>query len=684
MKKILSVAMTSLLLYSCTGNKTKTPAQDDTFNYNVERFADLGVLRFRVPDWDSLSVRQKALVYCLNEAALWGRDILFDQNNRYNLAVRRTLETVYTNYGGDRTTADFLALETYLKRVWFSDGIHHHYGQEKFLPEFSKEFFASAVGALDPALVPTREGQSVEAFIAEITPVIFDPALYFKKVEQTAGVDVIATSANNYYGEDVSQHEAEQFYNKMKNPADPRPVAFGLNSRLVKENGRLTEKVWKLGGLYSPAIEKIVYWLDRAADYAENAQQKQVINLLAEYYRTGSLKTYDDYSIAWVEDTESTVDFVNGFTESYGDAIGLKASWEALVNFKDLEATAKTRIISENAAWFEQNSPVAPQYKKKEVKGISAKAITATILGGDCYPTTPIGINLPNSNWIRKEYGSKSVSITNITDAYDKAAAGSGFNDEFVCCDYEKDLIKRFGPETDNLHTDLHECLGHASGQLMPGVDQDALRVHGSTIEEARADLFGLYYIADPKMLELGLLTDPEAYKAEYYKYMMNGLLTQLSRIEPGKQIEEAHMRNRALIARWVLEKGAADRVVELKKTDAGKTFVVINDYTRLRMLIGQLLAEIQRIKSEGDFAAATALVENYAVNVDPDLHREIKTRYDALGIAPYKGFVNPVYEAVFDKASGKIIDVKVSYTEGFAQQMLRYSKDYSPLPTYN
>jgi len=682
MKQVFIMMIASFMFFSCTENK-QSVVQEDDFNYNVEQFADLGVLRYKVTDWDSLSLEKKKLIYCLNEAALYGRDILFDQNNRYNLAVRRTLETIYTHYKGDKISKEYEAFLVYLKRVWFSDGIHHHYGEEKFLPEFSETFFTEAVKSLDAKLVPTRKNQSVEDFLSEIRPVIFNPQKYAKKVNQDNGIDVIVNSANNYYGEGITQKDVETFYEALKNPDDAKPVAFGLNSRLVKKNGQLTEKVYKVGGLYSPAIERIAFWLEEAAKYAENAQQKKVIELLVDFYKTGSLKTYDDYSIEWVKDTESITDFVNGFTESYGDALGLKASWEALVNFKDLEATAKTKVISENAQWFEDHSPVALPFKKKEVKGISAKTITATILGGDCYPTTPIGINLPNSNWIRKEYGSKSVTITNITDAYDKAAAGSGFNEEFVCCEYEKELIKKFSSQTDNLHTDLHECLGHASGQLLPGVDQDALKIYGSTIEEARADLFGLYYIPDAKILELGLLDNPEAYKAEYYKYMMNGLMTQLSRIELGKQIEEAHMRNRSLIAHWVLEKGREDKVVELAKNEQSKIYVIINDYGKMRTLIGELLAEIQRIKSEGDFEAAKKLVEDYAVKVDPELHKEVKERYGKLGIAPYKGFVNPVYEAIKDE-KGNIVDIKISYTEGYAEQMMRYSKDYSPLPTYN
>ncbi|MDR0864525.1 MAG: dipeptidyl peptidase 3 [Candidatus Symbiothrix sp.] len=682
MKKVFIIMVTALLCFSCKNQKQETVQVQDPFDYNVEKFADLGILRYQVTDWDSLSLNQKKLIYCLNEAALEGRDILFDQNNRYNLAIRRTLEAIYTNYEGDKTTKDYEEFVVYLKRVWFSNGIHHHYGEEKFLPGFSHDFFAQAVKALPDSIVPTREGQSVDAFLTEITPVIFTPDLYAKKVNQDSSLDVIVASANNYYGESVTQKDVEKYYNAMKNPNDSTPVPYGLNSRLVKKDGQLVEEVYKVGGLYSPAIERIVYWLQEASKYAETAQQKQVIDLLVDFYKTGSLKKYDEYAVAWVHDTESMVDFVNGFTESYGDALGIKASWESVVNFKDLRSTALTKILGDNAQWFEDHSPADPRFKKKEVKGITFKTITTALLAGDCYPSTPIGINLPNSNWIRKDFGSKSVTLTNITEAYDKAAAGNGFNDEFVCCTYEKELMEKYGAQTDNLHTDLHECLGHASGQLLPGVDQDALKVYGSTIEEGRADLFGLYYMGDPKMLELGLLDNEDAYKAEYYKYIMNGLLTQLSRIELGKDIEESHMRNRAMIARWAFEHGKKDNVIELRKEN-DKTYVVINDYTKLRTLFGDLLAEIQRVKSEGDFEGAKNLVEQYAVKVDPELHKEILERYAKLNIAPYKGFVNPVYEAVKD-ANGNITDVKVTYTEGYAEQMLRYSKDYSHLPTYN
>jgi dipeptidyl-peptidase-3 len=673
------LAIMLITVFACSAYaKDKT----EEFNYNVEQFADLGILRYSVTGWNDLSLNQKKLIYYLSEAAIDGRDILFDQNNRYNLAIRRTLEAIYTNFKGDKTSKDYKEFVVYLKRVWFSNGIHHHYGEEKFLPGFSQDFFSRAVRSLPKSLIQTRKDQSTDAFLKEIIPVMFDPALYLKKVNQDSSVDVIVNSANNYYGEGVTQKEVEDFYSAMKDSTDLRPVAFGLNSRLVKKNGKLTELVYKINGLYSPAIERIVFNLKQAAKYAENEQQKKVIDLLIDFYKTGSLKKYDEYSIQWVKDTNSTVDFVNGFTESYGDPLGIKASWESLVNFKDPNATALTQTVSENARWFEEHSPVDERFKKKEVKGITAKVITAAILGGDCYPATPIGINLPNSNWIRKDFGSKSVTITNITEAYEKAAAGSGFNQEFVYGDYEKDLMAKYSSQTDNLHTDLHECLGHASGQLLPGVDQDALKVYGSTIEEARADLFGLYYIADIKMLELGLLDNPEAYKAEYYKYMMNGLLTQLARIEPGKDIEEAHMRNRALIANWVLENGKDEKVVELIRQN-GKTYVMINDYDKTRVLIGKLLAEIQRIKSEGDFEGAQNLVEKYAVKVNIDIHREILERYAKLNIAPYKGFVNPYYKIEKD-ASGNIKDILPCYTESYTEQMLRYSKEHSHLPTYN
>ena len=680
MKKQLIACAAFALLTACSGSKTTT-AEADKFDYTVEQFADLQILRYRVPGFENLSLQQKELVYYLTEAALQGRDILFDQNGKYNLRIRRTLEAVYTGYKGDKNTPDFKAMEVYLKRVWFSNGIHHHYGSEKFVPGFAPEFFKEAMLSVDASTLPLAEGQTVEQLCDELFPVIFDPAVMPKRVNQAAGEDLVLTSACNYY-DGVTQKEAEDFYNAMKDPKDETPVSYGLNSRLVKENGKIQEKIWKVGGLYGQAIDKIVYWLKKAEGVAENPEQKAVIAELIKFYETGDLKTFDEYAILWVKDLNSLVDFVNGFTESYGDPLGMKASWESLVNFKDMEATHRTEIISGNAQWFEDHSPVDKQFKKDEVKGVSAKVITAAILAGDLYPATAIGINLPNSNWIRSHHGSKSVTIGNITDAYNKAAHGNGFNEEFVYSDTELQLIDKYADLTGELHTDLHECLGHGSGKLLPGVDSDALKAYGSTIEEARADLFGLYYVADSKLVELGLTPNADAYKAEYYTYLMNGLMTQLVRIEPGNDVEEAHMRNRQLIARWVFEKGAADKVVELVKKD-GKTYVVVNDYEKLRELFGELLSEIQRIKSTGDYQGAHDLVENYAVKVDPALHAEVLERYKKLNLAPYKGFVNPKYEAVVD-AAGKITDVKVTYDEGYAEQMLRYSKDYSNLPSIN
>ena len=673
--------VTALSLLTACGGNPKTTAEAEKIDYTVEQFADLQILRYRVPGFEDLSLKQKELVYYLTEAALQGRDILFDQNGKYNLTIRRMLEAVYTGYKGDKNTPDFKAMEVYLKRVWFSNGIHHHYGSEKFVPGFTPEFFRQAVQSVDAATLPLVEGQTVEQLCEEVFPVIFDPTVMPKRVNQAAGEDLVLTSACNYY-DGVTQQEAEDFYNALKNPQDETPVSYGLNSRLVKEDGKIQEKVWKVGGLYGQALEKIVYWLKKAEGVAETPEQKAVIAKLMEFYETGDLKTFDEYAILWVKDLNSRIDFVNGFTESYGDPLGMKASWESLVNFKDLEATQRTELISGNAQWFEDHSPVDGQFKKEKVKGVSAKVITAAILAGDLYPATAIGINLPNANWIRSHHGSKSVTIGNITDAYNKAAHGNGFNEEFVYSDAELQLIDKYADVTDELHTDLHECLGHGSGKLLPGVDPDALKAYGSTIEEARADLFGLYYVADPKLVELGLTPSADAYKAQYYTYLMNGLMTQLVRIEPGNNVEEAHMRNRQLIARWVYEKGAVEKVVELVKKD-GKTYVVINDYEKVRDLFGRLLAEIQRIKSTGDYAGAHDLVEAYAVKVDPALHAEVLERYKKLNLAPYKGFVNPKYEVVTD-ADGTITDVTVTYDEGYAEQMLRYSKDYSTLPSVN
>ena len=674
--------MTAIAFTACTGNKTASPEKAQSFSYEVDKFADLQILRYQVPGFESLTLNQKQLLYHLSQAAIMGRDILFDQNCRYNLAVRRTLEAITENYKGDRSSADYKAMEVYLKRVWFSNGIHHHYGEEKFVPGFSEEFFVSAVKGLDPNAVPVRDGQTVDQFLAELVPVIFDPSVLSKRTVQSGDQDLILASANNYYGGGITQHEVEAFYDKMKDPKDETPISYGLNSRLVKEDGKIVEKVWKVGGLYTQAIEKIVAELQLAVPFAENENQKKVIETLISYYKTGDLKEFDAYAVLWVKDTVSEVDFINGFTETYGDPLGMKASWESTVNFVNKEATKRTIVISNNAQWFEDNSPVDSRFKKKEVKGVSAKVITVAMLGGDCYPATPIGINLPNADWIRKDHGSKSVTIENITEAYDKASQGSGFNEEFVWSDKEREAIKTYGFLTDNLHTDLHECLGHGSGQLLPGVASDALKAYSSTLEETRADLFGLYYIADPKLVELGLVPDAEAYKAEYYKFVMNGLMSQLVRIELGKSVEEAHMRNRQLIAKWAFEQGKADNVIELKKKE-GKTYVVVNDYAKLRELFGKLLAEVQRIKSEGDFAAGKKLVEDYAVKVDPELHAEVLKRYAALNLAPYKGFVNPVMKLVKNE-KGEVTDVTLDYTEGYTQQMVRYGKEYSFLPTYN
>lgn len=649
----------------------------NNFNYNVDRFADIEVLRYQVPGFESLSLQQKKLVYYLTEAALQGRDILFDQNGKYNLAIRTTLEEIYTRYKGDKNSKDFKGLEKYLKQVWFANGIHHHYSMDKFVPEFSKEFFAQQVKKVGKKHLPLAKKQSVNDFIAEISPIIFDPTMMAKRVNQADGVDLILTSACNLY-EGVTQKEVEDYYAGRKDPNDPTPISYGLNSRLIKENGVIAEQVYKIDGLYSPAIENICQWLNKALSVAENDDMKAYIQKLIDFYVTGDLKIFDEYSILWAKETKCDIDFINGFIESYGDPLGMTGAWESIVNFKNKQSSVRTQIISENAQWFEDNSPIEDVFKKKKVKGVSAKVITAAILAGDSYPATPIGINLPNANWIRAAHGSKSVTLENITDAYDKAAQGNGFNEEFVYSDVERNLMKQYGSLADNLHTDLHECLGHGSGKLLSGVDPDALKEHGSTLEETRADLFALYYLADPKLVELGILPNAEAYKAEYYKYVMNGLMTQLTRIEPGKDIEEAHMRNRHIITQWAYEMGKTDKVIEFVKRD-GKTYLRINDYEKLRVLFGHLLAEVQRIKSTGDYAAGKKMVERYGVKFDRSLHMEVMARYARLNIAPYKGFVNPVYTAVTDNA-GNITDVKIDYTEGYVDQMLRYSKDYSPL----
>ena len=659
-----------------------------------ERFADIQMLRYELKGFENLSLTQKIYIYCLSKATLLGRDITFDQQGKYNLRIRKTLEAVYRHYEGNRESEDFKAFEVYLKRVWFASGIHHHYGCEKFVPGFSEESFYEMVGAIADEYLPLSKGQSKEDLLGILVPVIFNPEVMPKRVNQTDGEDLVQTSACNFY-ENVSQAEVERFYARMKEDGNEQAPSYGLNSKLTKRNGELVEQKWTEDGLYGAAIKEIVSWLLRAQKYAENEEQKHLIDLLVKYYRTGDLKDFDRYSIAWVQQHEGMIDFINGFIEVYGDPLGLKGTWEGIVEYKDLEATKRTQTISQNAQWFEDHSPVDPRFRKPEVKGVTANVICAAMLGGEEYPASAIGINLPNANWIRQEYGSKSVTIGNLTEAYNKAAQGNGFRDEFVIDEDTISLMNQYEDITDDLHTDLHECLGHGSGQLLPGTDPDALKAYGSTIEEARADLFGLYYVADHKLVELGLTPNDEAYKAQYYGYLMNGLLTQTIRIKEGDKIEEAHMRNRALIAWWVMEH--AEGAVELVKMDMNyasaedalkdsegniittKTYVKINDYAKLRHLFGELLAEIQRIKSEGDFEAARLLVEKYAVNIDPELHREILARYKKLNLAPYKGFINPKMTLEMDE-EGKITDVVLDYEESYVDQMLRYSDEYGTL----
>lgn len=659
-----------------------------------ERFADIQMLRYELKGFEDLSLTQKIYIYCLSKATLLGRDITFDQQGKYNLRIRKTLEAVYLHYEGNRESEDFKAFEVYLKRVWFASGIHHHYGCEKFVPGFSEESFYEMVGAVADEYLPLSKGQSKEDLLGILVPVIFNPEVMPKRVNQTDGEDLVQTSACNFY-ENVSQAEVERFYARMKEDGNEQAPSYGLNSKLTKRNGELVELKWTEDGLYGAAIKEIVSWLLRAQKYAENEEQKHLIDLLVKYYRTGDLKDFDRYSIAWVQQHEGMIDFINGFIEVYGDPLGLKGTWEGIVEYKDLEATKRTQTISQNAQWFEDHSPVDPRFRKPEVKGVTANVICAAMLGGEEYPASAIGINLPNANWIRQEYGSKSVTIGNLTEAYNKAAQGNGFRDEFVIDEDTISLMNQYEDITDDLHTDLHECLGHGSGQLLPGTDPDALKAYGSTIEEARADLFGLYYVADHKLVELGLTPNDEAYKAQYYGYLMNGLLTQTIRIKEGDKIEEAHMRNRALIAWWVMEH--AEGAVELVKMDMNyasaedalkdsegniittKTYVKINDYAKLRHLFGELLAEIQRIKSEGDFEAARLLVEKYAVNIDPELHREILARYKKLNLAPYKGFINPKMTLEMDE-EGEITDVVLDYEESYVDQMLRYSDEYGTL----
>ncbi len=667
-----------MITTGCSNQQINSEEEITDFQFEVEKFADLRILRYQVPGFDDLSLQQKELIYYLSQAAIEGRDIIFDQNYKYNLAIRRTLEAIYENFNGDKSTGDYQNFLVYLKRVWFSNGIHHHYSTDKFEPEFSEDYFRELLSGIDESKLPV----SKDEIFTTLIPVIFNPSIDSKRVNQAEGEDLISTSANNYWTDGITQQEAETFYSKMKVPGDPEPISYGLNSTMEKVNGKLVEDVWKVGGKYSAAIEKIVYWLEKAQNVAENEDQKLVISKLINYYKTGDLKTFDQYNVAWLADQNSLIDFVNGFIETYGDPLGLKASWESVVNFKNTEATHRTEVISTNAQWFEDNSPVDPRFKKEKVKGVTAKVITATMLGGDCYPSTPIGINLPNADWIRKEHGSKSVTLENITYAYNQASLGNGFLEEFTYSQDETDRLKKYGFQADNLHTDLHECLGHGSGQLLPGVEGDELKAYGATIEEARADLFALYYMGDDKVIELGLLPNSDAYKAAYDDYIRNGLMTQLTRIKLGNNIEESHMRNRQLIAKWVYENGKDENVIEKKERD-GKTFFEINDYEKLQTLFGKLLAEIQRVKSEGDFEGAKSLVENYGVKVDYNLHKEVLERYKKLNLAPYSGFVNPVYKVSKDD-NGNITAVTLDYTEGYTEQMMRYSKEHSWLPTFN
>ncbi len=678
MKKILPTLMIATM-----ASAGANAVENKDFQFKVDRFADIEVLRYEVPEYSRLTLEQKKMLYYLSQAAQMGRDIIWDQNGRYNLQIRQLLEKVYTKYNGDRNSKDFKAFEKYLKQVWFGNGIHHHYSTDKFQPEFSQAFLEEQVAKLHNCCLPLNPGQTREQMMSVLLPVIFDPAVMPKRVNQDGTQDVIATSANNLYGEGVTQAEVEAYYNSIKKANDPTPISYGLNSRVVKENGKIKEQHYSLNGVYGPAIAQIIYWLDMAKNVAENDAQKAYITKLIDFYITGDLRIFDEYSILWAEDTKSDIDFVNGFIESYGDPLGMTGAWESYVNFRNGKSSARTETISSNAQWFEDNSPVDKRFKKDKVKGVSAKVITAAMLAGDAFPATAIGINLPNSNWIRAQHGSKSVTLENITEAYEMASHGNGFSEEFVIDAPTRKIMEDYLYITDMLHTDLHECLGHGSGKLLPGVDPDALKEHGSTLEETRADLFALYYLADPKLLELGILDNPEAYKAEYYKYLLNGLMTQLNRIEPGKDVEEAHMRNRQLIARWVLEngrkkaKGGKD-VVELTKK-GGKTYVKVNDYPKLRELFGQLLANVQRIKSEGDYNAGNDLVMKYAVKVDPKLHKEVLSRYSKLDIPPYRGFINPVYTPVTN-ATGEITDIEISYPENYVEQMLRLSRDYSPL----
>ena len=663
MKKfVTAMGLIALALTSCT-------EQPKEAAWIVDKFDDIKVIRYEVPEFENLPLNEKLLVYYLAESAKCGRDIMFDQNFKYNLTIRRALEQIYTTYEGDKNDENFLAMEKYLKKVWFANGIHHHYSNDKFTPEFSREWFVAQLEGVDTGVVSHEE----------LAEVIFNPELYASRLNQTAGVDMIAASAGNYY-EGLTQAEVEKFYNNMIDPKDPRPISYGLNSKLVKKNGKIYEQTYKVGGMYTEAIEQVVYWLEQAEAVAEEPL-KTTIGLLIKYYRTGDLRDFDAFNISWVQDTQSNVDFVNGFTETYGDPLGFKASWESVVNFVDKAACSRTQIISENAQWFEDNSPINPAYRKPVVKGVSAKVITVAMLGGDCYPATPIGINLPNADWIRKEYGSKSVTIDNITYAYKKAAQGNGFSEEFVLREEDRERMKEWGKLSDDLHTDLHECLGHGSGQLAPGTTGTELGSYSSTLEETRADLFALYYLGDQKLVEIGLIPTLDVAKAQYASYIMNGMMTQLSRIELGKNVEESHMRNRKMIAEWCYEMGKENNVIEWVEKD-GKKYIVVNDFDALRTLFGQMLYEVQRIKSEGDYEAGKELVEKYGVTVEPELHKQVRERYYALGIEPYGGFVNPEYTLV--EQDGQVVDVVVSYPANYAEQHLHYSKDYSFLPSIN
>ena len=663
MKKILTaMGLIALALTSCT-------EQPKEAAWIVDKFDDIKVIRYEVPEFENLPLNEKLLVYYLAESAKCGRDIMFDQNFKYNLTIRRALEQIYTSYEGDKSAADFVAMEKYLKKIWFANGIHHHYSNDKFTPEFSREWFAEQLKGVDTGAVKHEE----------LVEIIFNPSLYPSRLNQTAGVDMIASSAGNYY-EGLTQKEVERFYNKMIDPKDPRPISYGLNSKLVKKNGKIFEQTYKIGGMYTEALEQVVYWLEKAETVAEEPL-KTTIGLLIKYYKSGDLRDFDAFNISWVQDTQSNIDFVNGFTETYGDPLGFKASWESVVNFVDKAACERTKIISENAQWFEDHSPINPAYRKPVVKGVSAKVITVAMLGGDCYPATPIGINLPNADWIRKEYGSKSVTIDNITYAYNKAAQGNGFSEEFVLRDEDRERMKQWGKLSDDLHTDLHECLGHGSGQLAPGTTGTELGSYSSTLEETRADLFALYYLGDEKLIEIGLIPTLDVAKAQYASYIMNGMMTQLSRIELGKNVEESHMRNRKMIAEWCYEMGKENNVIEWIEKD-GKKYIVVNDFDALRKLFGEMLYEVQRIKSEGDYEAGKALVEKYGVTVEPELHKQVRERYYALGIEPYGGFVNPEYSIV--EKDGQVVDVVVSYPANYTEQHLHYSKDYSFLPSIN